>query len=92
MPGPVSDSYDPEWGTRANAAEIEDAIQEVYDKISEIIRMPPLHIFDILVNKDILSNKSLAKTNDGYLDNILSISEYDWRIIRFALERAKESI
>ena len=29
MPGPVSDSYDPEWGTRSNAEPILNALEKI---------------------------------------------------------------
>ncbi len=88
MPGPVSDSYDPEWGTSANAEEIEEALQGMYAKCSEIIergigpgRNPkPMPILD-LVRSPELSTGITAK-----------LKEQEWRIIRFALERALESI
>lgn len=81
MPGPVSDSYDPEWGTGANAGEIVDAIQAVYDKLSVILgNQPPLWILD-LVRSESLNRIIEAK-----------LTEREWRILRFACERAKDSI
>lgn len=80
MPGPVSDSYDPEWSTTANAAEIEDALSEVYDRISGILGgRAPLYVLD-LVRSDLPTPISAT------------LSEREWRVIRFALERAQESI
>jgi len=81
MPGPVSDSYDPEWGTGDNAEQIKESIQSVYDKLSSILgNQKPLFILDLV--------KSRGMTEK--LNAHLSIKE--WRILRFACERAKESI
>lgn len=81
MPGPVSDSYDPEWGTGANAAEIADALDEVYGEVSGIVGNPtPLFILDLIK----------ARGMDVKVEHALTVKQ--WRIIRFALERAKESI
>ena len=37
MPGPTSDSYDPEWGTGANAEPITDALETLYDRVSGVL-------------------------------------------------------
>lgn len=37
MPGPVSDSYDPEFGTGYNAACVASAIREVTDRATEVL-------------------------------------------------------
>lgn len=80
MPGPVSDSYDPEWGTSANGAEITEAISEVYDRVSGILgHREPLYVLK-LVRSDL--PQPIAAT----------LTEKEWRIIRFALERAGDSI
>lgn len=88
MPGPVSDSYDPEFGTSANAAEISSELREMYELLSGIIergigpgRDPkPINILQ-LARADHLSTKITA-----------TLSEQEWRLLRFALERALESI
>ena len=82
MPGPVSDSYDPEFGTAANCAEIKEALQEVYDILSNTVlkRKQPLFILDLVRKNDL----------KDFIPGTLT--ERDWRIIRFALERAKDSI
>jgi hypothetical protein len=80
MPGPVSDSYDPEWGTRASGEEIIDALSQVYETTSKILGdQPPLYILDLL-------RADLPKLVTA------SLSEKEWRLVRFALERAKDSI
>jgi len=81
MPGPVSDRYDPEWGTGDNADEIREAIQEVYDKLSVVLgQSKPLYILDLVRVHGL--NKRIDAT----------LTEKEWRILRFACERAKESI
>jgi len=81
MPGPVSDSYDPEWGSSANAEEITNAIQNVYDKLSKILeQQKPLYILDLVRIHGL--NKRIDAT----------LTEKEWRILRFTCERAKESI
>lgn len=80
MPGPVSDSYDPEWGTSAHGEEIRIALSEVYDRVSAVLgHKPPMDIRVLVCSE---------------LDDPISatMSEYEWRMIRFALERAQESI
>lgn len=80
MPGPVSDSYDPEWGTTANGAEITEALKGAYDRLTEVLGgRPPKHILD-LVREDLPA--PIAAT----------LTEREWRLLRFATERALESI
>lgn len=80
MPGSISDSYDPEWGTLSNGAEIVCAIDNVYEKISNVLGgKPPIYILE-LVNMD-----------NGRIITA-SLTEKEWRILRFTCERAKESI
>ena len=81
MPGPVSDRYDPEWGTGDNGSQIENEIQKVYDKLSSILgNQEPIYILDLVKNQEMTEK----------LNASLTIKE--WRILRFACERAKESI
>ena len=81
MPGPVSDSYDPEWGTAANGDKIKEALRATYQRVSTFAleSRPPIWIME-LVDMD------LPKMHGAML------SEKDWRLIRFALERACDSI
>lgn len=80
MPGPASDTYDPEWGTGANRDEIAEAIQGVYGKLSGILdNRPPLYILD-LVRADLPT------------DHTATLTEREWRILRFCCERARESL
>lgn len=80
MPGPVSDSYDPEWGTGTNVNRICDALVEVYRRLGDVLgRQPPLHILDLL-------DSDLPKPITA------TLSEREWRLLRFAAERALDSI
>lgn len=80
MPGPVSDSYDPEWSTGANADEITSELNAVYGIVSAILgNTAPLYILDL--TRAELSTPITA-----------TLTEKQWRIIRFALERADESV
>ena len=82
MRGSVSDAYDPEFGTAANAAEIQDAIECVYDRLNGVLGgAPPVCIIE-LVSKRLGETKQISAT----------LTEYEWRILRFACERAGESV
>ncbi len=78
MPGPVSDSYDPEFSTGANAQDLRDAIIEARDKLA--VRLgEPKNILAVVHGKE----GALVAT---------PLSERQRRLIRFALNRALESI
>jgi hypothetical protein len=80
MPGPVSDSYDPEWGTGANADAIAAALGRMHGRVSGVLgHKPPLFVLD-LIRAD-LPTPITATFTEG-----------EWRLIRFALERAGESL
>lgn len=80
MPGPISDSYDPEWGSGSNRERIRDEITAVYMRISTLLlNNPPIYIGDLVTRE--LPEKISAE-----------LTEKEWRIIRFALERAGESL
>ena len=82
MPGPVSESYDPEWGTSAVADEITDALSTVYDRVTGILGgRAPIQIQYLASKQDTLTRPISA-----------TMTEWEWRIIRFALERSEESI
>ena len=81
MPGPISDSYDPEFGTGENCAKIVEAIDDVYGRVSRVLgNSQPMYILDIVQSKRM--SRAITAT----------LTEKQWRIIRFALERAKDSI
>lgn len=80
MPGPVSDAYDPEFGTAANADMIRDALGAVYRVVSATLGdQPPVFILDLIRRPD---GPAVTAT----------LTEKQWRLIRFALERAGESV
>jgi hypothetical protein len=80
MPGPVSDSYDPEWGTADNGGLIADALRSVYEHVTKILDgKPPKYILDLL-------------QEDMCQQIHATLTEKEWRLIRFALERAEESV
>lgn len=78
-PGPVSDSYDPEFSTAVNADDVRRAIQDVVDGIA-------VHLGPQL--KDIVSVVQGAR---GAPFGI-RFRERDLRVIRFGLNRALESL
>lgn len=79
MPGPVSDSYDPEFGTGENAALVRENIQQQVDRLSPLLGE----------RKNILD---VVKGRAGERLSGIRLTERDARVIRFALERALESI
>ena len=80
MPGPVSDSYDPEFSTSANAQIVRDGIDEVRDQVSKYIGSDELKYIVTVCNDE----RKVARQ--------CTFSERELRIIRFCLDRAKESI
>lgn len=79
MPGPVSDSYDPEFSTGTRAQAVRDGIQEVIDAITEELG-PGLH--DIV---QVAEGEAARQTG-------LRINDRHARLIRFGLLRALESL
>ena len=79
MPGPVSDAYDPEFGTAAVADEVREAIQEVVCLIGGQVGDALAYIVDIARAKN---GKKLS----------LRLSERQWRLVRFALLREIDSL
>ena len=83
MPGPVSDSYDPEFGTAAVAEEVADGIREVISKADLLLGPKLLNIVEVVRSEaGVIPRKKLPTT----------LTEREWRIIRFGLRRALESI
>ena len=82
MPGPVSDSYDPEFSTGANAGDVADAIRAVVKRIEarELLGKPVKNIVEVVHGPQ------------GRLFQGETLSEREWRIIRFSLNRALETI
>lgn len=79
MPGPVSDSYDCEFGTAANAAVVSDAMTAVRDKIASELGDKLRDIVSVCDDKC----SPMSKTK---------FSERELRIIRFSINRVLESM
>lgn len=79
MPGPVSDSYDPEFGTGANAEDVRMAIDGVVDKINKKLGPELMEIVGVV------HGCHGARSQ-------FSLSEREMRIVRFSLNRALETI
>lgn len=79
MPGPVSDSYDAEFGTRANAHAVQNGLDEV---VAMITRMLGPALRNIVEVADAENGPKLA----------LRLSARQWRLVRFGLLRAKGSV
>lgn len=80
MPGPVSDSFDPEFTTGANAQDVRDAIEAIDAKISKRL------------GKGLVNIVEIAQHGPGKYYGPVITHERDLRVIRFALRRALESI
>ena len=81
MPGEVSESYDPEWGTGTKANEIDQALAEVYERLCVILyRSSPIDIRRLVSMTDL----------NGITEVMLT--ERELRLLRFAVERARESL
>ena len=81
MPGPVSDAYDPEFGTAYNAGLVREAVGQIRDKISQSIGSDDLQYI-----VDVVEGKKRGPLLSG------RFTEREFRIIRFALNRALESL
>lgn len=92
MPGPVSDSYDPEFGTGARAAAVVEAIDRIRERITRGIRSEDLlPIVGLAMGETQLGGLFESADLDIRVGDVrLTVREL--RIIRFCLDRAKESI
>lgn len=80
MPGPVSDSYDPEWGTAANGDAIRTSLQHMHAQLGGVLSYAaPMYVLDLL---DADLPRPITAT----------LTEKEWRLLRFACERAAESV
>ena len=79
MPGPVSDSYDPEFSTAANAGAVAEALRSVIDRATEVL------------GEDRQNIVRVARGGPGMIFPV-TLTEREWRLIRFGLERALESM
>ena len=81
MPGPVSDSFDPEWTTSSNRQDIADALSVMHSALGVIIGSGPKYILDVVHTSDLDAPVIECK-----------FTEKELRVLRFACERAKESL
>lgn len=79
MPGPVSDALDAEWGTADNAEALRTAIKVMHMNLGTVIGSPPKPILDVV-------------SSEAGPTIVARFSERQWRILRFACERAAESV
>ncbi len=82
MPGPVSDSYDPEFGTGELADKVMDAIQKLSQRVTDIVGSSVVKDADEI-------RKVLSRPGPSFT---ATLTEREWRIIRFALNRALKDI
>lgn len=80
MPGPTSDSYDPEFGTGANAQDVRDAIQDIVDAIG------------LYIGSDLKNIVSVVQSPAATHRYSLRLTEKQLRVVRFGLNRALETI
>ncbi len=80
MPGPVSDSYDPEFGTGANAEAVREAVREVRQRVTDAI------------GSDLLQNIVEVARGAPGPSFAVRLSERELRILRFCLNRALEDV
>jgi hypothetical protein len=85
MPGPISDSYDPEFSTGANATLVREAIESQRNRITNILGEKLINILDIVYD-------DFRRTTKYPYHISMHFTERELRIIRFALNRAIESI
>jgi hypothetical protein len=81
MAGPISDSYDPEFGTSTNAEMVSEAVGTVLQKIEPHLPTAKAPILTV-VNPVFPSGKTVS----------LEFTERELRILRFAINRALESL
>lgn len=80
MPGPVSDGYDPEFGTGDNADAVRQALQNIVNEITKNLGMDLVNI--VKVARQDGAGPGLSQT----------YTEKGQRLIRFGLLRALESL
>ncbi len=79
IPGPVSDSYDPEFGTGANAYDVATGLRRIAGEIGSILGPGLKNIVEV------------AQGDSGPRFDT-RFSEQELRLIRFGLNRALESM
>lgn len=85
MPGPVSDSFDPEFGTAANADDVRDALQAELDHLTATMATAGM-------DRELKNIVDVVHGDPGGDALSLRFTEQRFRIIRFALSRALESL
>ena len=80
MPGPVSDSYDPEFGTGENCRLVTEQIEELRDRVGALLRSPVRNIVEVV------------KGPPGRIFPGMHFTDLELRVLRFALNRAIESM
>ena len=80
MPGPVSDSFDPEWTTSSNRQDIDDALSTMHSALGIVIGSGPKFILEVV-----------NMPEDGPLIEC-KFTEKELRVLRFACERARDSL
>ena len=83
MPGPVSDSYDPQFGTGQNANDVRAALQDLRNRVTAAIGTPELLDIVSVIHAD---NERPGRRNP------VALSEAELRVIRFAIDRTLETI
>lgn len=79
MPGPVSDSYDPEWGTAENADLVRGFLNKVRDRLTSVLGTAETqNIVEVL-----------RRSNKGVYN--MPLCEQEIRLLRFAISRALET-
>ena len=80
MPGPVSDSFNPEFGPGENAGRVYEAVKAAYVAITKILGdQPPEPIVEVVLGG-----------RRGEIE--ATLDERTWRCLRFACGRALESL
>ncbi len=82
MPGPVSDSYDPEFGTAAKAESVRKGLREVLSLLEDVPGF---------LTSDLHYIVTVARDPNGPTRS-LYLSERQARLIRFSLLRSLESV
>ena len=80
-PGPCSDSYDPEFGTAEHAEAVRLAICGVRAALDRIIAAPPRDIVALCLD-----------TSSPWPNYPATLTEKQWRVLRFAVNRALETL
>lgn len=80
MPGPVSDSYDPEFGTGERRGDVDEALRLIDVRLTAKLGERLRDIVDVARSEDTGTVKGLP------------FSQRELRLIRFAIRRARESL